>query len=115
MTESLANSNKTCLTLHPWARWLPMRWLWRVTRRVPTWACRERSCVMGWRETRVRRWLRLLPHPAGLWLYVHLPRWATTADVSPDCTRCRRFMEASRAATRTRDIPPEVLPNARPI
>ena len=107
---TMANSkNSFCLTVRWWAKWPPMLWLWRVVG-FPSWGCRVQPCTMGWRRIVPRWWVRLLPRPVGQWLCARLPRWATEADVSPDCFGCQRFRQAA-----ARSAAQEVLPNARPI
>jgi len=87
-----------CLQLRWFVKLLPMVWLCRALRKIPTWAYRVQPCIMGWRQSEPRLWLRLLlrllPLQAVHWLVAPLPGWATHADVSPDCMNCARFQAA---------------------
>jgi hypothetical protein len=108
-TEPLLMKTQTnatyCFRLRWFTKLLPMPWLCRVLRKIPTWAYRVRPCIMGWRQSEPRLWLRLLlrllPLQAVHWPTARLPRWATHADTSPDCINCARFQAvASRRASR---------------
>ena len=90
MMKTQANATY-CLQIRWFTKLLPMPWLCRALRKIPTWAYRVRPCVMGWRQTKLRLWLRLLPRPAMRWFVVHLPGWMVEADVSPNCAACTRF------------------------
>ena len=84
-----------CFRLRWFTRLLPMVWLCRALRKIPTWAYRVQPCTMGWRRVELRLWLRLLPRPVRQWLGVRLPERLVETDVSPNCMACARFHRAA--------------------
>jgi len=98
-TEPLMMKTQTnaayCIQVRWFAKMLPMPRLCRAIGRIPTWAYRVQPCTMGWRQTELRLWLRLLPRPVRQWLGVRLPGWLVETDVSPNCTACARFHRAA--------------------